>query len=301
MESSMSTFSRRFATSLVVAVTVLVGLGAAPASATFRPRSPSMASTLTGSTPIRHGSATAPHLSYYGGRVLGHVKVDLVVWDRWSYTTSVPLTGRRSMSSFFRGVTASRYLDWLSEYDTPTQHIGRGSLEGVYTVHPPSSANGSTVSGTQIAAALHTLIAAGKLPKPSTDRVYAIFFRSGQTIVTPDGNSVNNFCAYHDTTTYGSSTAYYAVIPYEVTNRGCRTASTYFNSTTTIVSHELVEAITDPGVGLNRLAWYDRNYGESADICAGPSSGVSIIGGDGVSYTVQRIWSNRARACIVAR
>jgi hypothetical protein len=205
------------------------------------------------------------------------------------------------VSSFFRGITASKYLDWLNEYDTPTQHIGRGSLEGVYTVHPPSSANGTTVSGTQIEGALRALIDSGKLPKPSTDRVYAIFFRSGQTIVTPDGNSANTFCAYHDTTTYRSSTAYYAVIPYEVTNRGCRMASTYFNSTTIVVSHELVEAITDPGVGLNRLAWYDRYNGESADICAGPSSGVSIVGGDGVSYTVQRIWSNRAHACIVAR
>ncbi len=274
----MPTFLRRFATSLAVAITILVGFAAAPASA-----------------------ATAPHLSYYGGRVLSHVKVDLVVWDRWSYSSTVPLTGKRSMSSFFRGITASKYIDWLSEYNTPTQRIGRGSLEGVYTVHPPSSANGTRVSDTQINGALRTLIDAGKIPKPSTDRVYAIFFRSGQTIVTPDGNSANNFCAYHDTTTYKSATAYYAVIPYEVTNRGCRTASTYFNSTTTIVSHELVEAITDPGVGLNQLAWYDRFNGESADICAGPSSGVSVVGGDGVSYTVQRIWSNRARACIVAR
>lgn len=278
MEYSMPRYARRFATFLVAGITILIGFAASPASA-----------------------AATPHLSYYGGHVLSHVKVDLVVWDRWSYGRSVPLSGTRSMSSFFRGVTASKYLDWLSEYDTPTQHIGRGSLEGVYTLHPPSAANGSTVSGTQIESALHSLIDTGRLPKPSTDRVYAIFFRSGQTIVTPDGNSTNNFCAYHDTMTYKSSTAYYAVLPYEVTNRGCRMASTYFNSTTTIVSHELVEAITDPGVGLNRVAWYDRANGESADICAGASSAVSIVGGDGVSYTVQRIWSNRARACIVAR
>lgn len=147
----MPTFLRRFATSLAVAITILVGFAAAPASA-----------------------ATAPHLSYYGGRVLSHVKVDLVVWDRWSYSSTVPLTGKRSMSSFFRGITASKYIDWLSEYNTPTQRIGRGSLEGVYTVHPPSSANGTRVSDTQINGALRTLIDAGKIPKPSTDRVYTI-------------------------------------------------------------------------------------------------------------------------------
>ena len=214
---------------------------------------------------------------------------------------SVPLTGKRSISSFFTGVTASKYLDWLSEYDTPTQHIGRGTLEGVYTVHPPSSANGSTVSGAQIATALRGLIDAGQVPKPSTNRIYAIFFRSGQTIITPDGNSADDFCAYHDTMAYKSSAAYYAVVPYEVRNRGCSPATSSFDNVTTVVSHELVEGITDPGVGLNRVAWYDSANGESADICAGASSGARVVGGDGVGYTVQRIWSNRAGACVVTR
>jgi hypothetical protein len=247
------------------------------------------------------GASTQPHLTYYGGRVLSHVKVDLVVWDRWSYPRSVPLNGKRSISSFFAAITGSKYLDWLSEYDTPTQHIGRGTLEGVYTVHPPSTANGSTVSGAQIGSALRTLIDAGTLPKPSASRLYAIFFRSGQTIVTGGGNSNDDFCAYHDTMAYGSATAYYAVLPYEVGNRGCKAASTSFNSVTTVASHELVEAITDPGVGLNRLAWYDPDNGESADFCAGPSSSAPVVGSDGVAYSVQRIWSNRAGACIVSR
>jgi hypothetical protein len=240
-------------------------------------------------------------LTYYGGRVLSHVKVDAVVWDRWSYGKSVPVTGKRSISSFLAGITASKYLDWLSEYDTPTQHIGRGTLEGVYTVHPPDAANGAMVSGTQISAALRALIDGGQLPKPSTSRIYAIFFRSGQTIVTTDGNSADDFCAYHDTMSYKSSTAYYAVVPFELRNRGCSPESNAFDDVTTIVSHELVEGITDPGVGLNRIAWYDQNNGESADICAGPESAAPVTGADGVRYMVQRIWSNRAGACIVTR
>jgi hypothetical protein len=277
----MNASARRLVTGLAIGISCLVG--------------------FVGLTPARAGADPAPHLNYYGGRVLSHVKVDLVVWDRWAYTRSVPLKGNRSMSSFLSSITASKYLDWLSEYDTPTQHIGRGSLEGIYTVHPPSSANGNIVTDDQIAGALRTLIDAGKLPKPSTNRIYVVFFRSGQTIVTRDGNSAYNFCAYHDTMAYKASTAYYAVVPYEVGNRGCKAASTMFNSVTTVVSHELVEGITDPGVGLNRVAWYDPTNGESADICAGASSGVSVVGGDGVSYMVQRIWSNRSGACIVAR
>ena len=292
----MNASSRRLILCLVVGSSCLLGLGPTQASAAPKPRTQYVQAPAA-----RPAAAIAPHLSYYGGRVLGHVKVDLVVWDRWSYTSTVPLSGKRSITSFFGGITNSKYIDWLSEYDTPTQHIGRGTLEGVYTVHPPSTANGTTVSGSQIGSAVHALIDTGKLPQPSTTRIYVIFFRSGQTIVTPDGNSRDDFCAYHDTMTYKSSTAYYAVMPYEVGNRGCKAASTTFNSVTTVASHELVEGITDPGVGLNRLAWYDRNNGESADICAGASSSAPVVGGDGVSYAVQRIWSNRARACIVTR
>ena len=292
----MYAFSCRLVPHLIMGVVLLTALSPARAGAGPRARTEYPQHAVT----HRLVSGT-PHLDYYGGHVLSHVKVDLVVWSSWSYGKTVPLTGKHSMSSFFAGITASKYLDWLSEYDTPTQHIGRGTLEGVYTVHPPSPADGTTVSGTAIGTALRALFDSGQLPKPSTNRIYAIFFRSGQTIVTPDGNSSTDFCAYHDTIVYRSSTAYFAVVPYELRNRGCKPASTSFDNVTTVVSHELVEGITDPGVGLERLAWYDPENGEAADICAGASSAAPVVGGDGASYVVQRIWSNRTGSCIVTR
>src|SRR5689334_23491647 len=91
-------------------------------------------------------AVAAPQLSYYGGRVLSHVKVDVVVWGSWSYPSTVPLTGHRSVASFVGGVTNSSALDWLSEYNTPSQRIGRGTLDGIYTVRPAQSANGAVVS-----------------------------------------------------------------------------------------------------------------------------------------------------------
>ena len=209
------------------------------------------------------------------------------------------MTGAKSVSSFFSGITASSYVDWLSEYNTPTQKIGRGTLDGVYTVHPPAADNGSVVTSAQIADGLKSLIKAGVLPKPSTTRLYAVFFRSGQEISTLFGNSTDDFCAYHDSFASGSSTVYLAVIPYEVGNRGCKPASTTFDNVTTIVSHELVESITDPGVGINKVAWYDQANGEIGDICAGVSKPATVVGGDGVRYMVQREWSNSSRSCIV--
>ena len=292
----MNASSRRLAACIIAGLSLFCTFATtARAGASIDSRRPAR----TMSTALR--KASGPHLTYFGGHVLSHVKVDVVVWGSWSYPATVPLSGKRSISSFFSGVTASPHLDWLSEYDTPTQHIKRGTLEGVYTVRPPSSADGARISDTQIDDALRTMIDAGQLPKPSTNRLYALFFRSGQTIVTPDGDSADNFCAFHDTTTYKSSTAYFAVVPYEVDNRGCKPAANAFDNVTTVASHELVEAITDPGVGLNRVAWYDPANGEVADICAGSSRPASVIGGDGVRYVVQREWSNRAGACIVSR
>jgi hypothetical protein len=292
----MNATSRRIAACLVTGIACLTILGVTNAGATAHPRT-----TFTQHPNTHRNTSTLPHLDYYGGRVLTHVKVSVVVWSTWPYGRTVPLTGAHSISSFFSGITASPYFDWLSEYNTPTQRIGRGTLDGVYTVHPPTAANGTTVTETQIESALRTMIAAGQLPRPSTTRLYAIFFRSGQKIVTPDGDSANDFCAYHETMSYSSSTAYFAVIPYELRNTGCKAASTSFDSLTTVVSHELIEGVTDPGVGLNRISWYDRNNGEIGDICAGVSAPAAVTGGDGVRYVVQREWSNRSRSCIVSR
>ncbi len=261
------------------------------------------ASLLVLASPSAHAAEARaysfPRLSYYGGRVLTNVKVDVVVWGSWGYGSTVPLTGARSIAGFFGAVTASPYVDWLSEYDTPTQHIGRGRLDGVFTISP-GAYDGAVVTQAQIANVLRWMIATGHLPRPDANRVYALFFRPGQTVTNGNGDSVHNFCAYHDTMTYGSTYAYFAVIPYELGNAGCRHATTSFDNVTTVVSHELVETITDPGIGLLRLSWYDRANGEIGDICARTFPGW-VTGGDGRRYVVQREWSTRARGCIVTR
>jgi len=54
------------------------------------------------------------------------------------------------------------------------------------------------------------------------------------------------------------------------------------------VSHELLEAITDPGVGLNRVACTTRQPARSADICAFTSAAGTRRGRRRRNYTVQR-------------
>ena len=73
-------------------------------------------------------------------------------------------------------------------------------------------------------------------------------------------------------------------------------------------SHELAEAITDPIVlsvdSLNNpaypIAWTDPVYGEIADfeVCLSDFTNTSVVGANGVSITVQKIWSVADNACL---
>jgi hypothetical protein len=68
-----------------------------------------------------------------------------------------------------------------------------------------------------------------------------------------------------------------------------------------VSSHELIETVTDPFVGLattyaSPLAWYNKTYGEIGDIC---NAQQGTITAGGVTYTVQKEWSNSKNACIV--
>jgi hypothetical protein len=71
---------------------------------------------------------------------------------------------------------------------------------------------------------------------------------------------------------------------------------------TSVASHELVEAVTDPEVGLASglkapLAWYDEAGGEIGDLCNGKTGRLKS---KRASYLVQKEWSNAARACVLA-
>src|SRR6266849_510599 len=80
---------------------------------------------------------------------------------------------------------------------------------------------------------------------------------------------------------------------------GCGHAASSFGNYTSVASHEMVETMNAPEVGIAQflatpLAWYDNSpgNGEIGDICNGRKG--SIAGGDGVVYVVQKEWSNKA-------
>jgi hypothetical protein len=252
--------------------------------------------------PVRSESArvtAAPagsHLKYYGGPVLANVHVVNVFWNaNVRYQTEV--------NAFYPAVLNSNYMDWLSEYDTPTQHIGRGTFVGSYTdTGAPTS---TTITNDQIQQELFRLLDANLVPaNDGQNTIYMFYFPSGVKIqLDAQTSSCVQFCAYHNTATHAGKNVYYGVMPdvnAGACSFGCGTGGPAANLTA-VSAHELIEAVTDGAVGLVQgdqpvapLAWYDQTNGEIGDICVGQTGTVA-------GQTVQLEWSNFENACIATR
>ena len=280
--------------------------------------------------------ATSPagaHLTYYGGRVVSNMQVVQVLWGTGGIGTSnghflaqVVDTSTPSIATFYQQVLNSGYVDWLTEYNTDitdfggspgtNQTIGHGSFSEQVRITPVNTSKSLTDGDIQTE--LVNQIMAGHIPLPTADAdgnnntYYAIFFPHGITISMGGMNSCGRpgFCAYHGTIVASAPVGeiYYGVHPdFQAgsgCDSGCGTGATTFDNVTSVASHEMAETITDCEVSLAGslgppLGWYDNfdNYGEIGDICNAQQG--SIVGADGHTYTVQKLFSNTANNCIV--
>jgi hypothetical protein len=278
--------------------------------------------------------ATSPpgaQLTYYGGRVVSNMKVVQVLWGRGGagtgdgkFLAQVVNTSTPSMATFYRQVLKSAYVDWLTEYNTDitdpggnpgtNQTIGHGSFSKQVAIKPVNTK--TSLTDGEIQTELVHQIKAGHVPMPTADRAgnnntyYAIFFPHGISISMGGTSSCSfgGFCAYHGTIVAGPPVGeiYYGVHPDMQAGSGCESGCganpTPFNNLTSVASHEMAETITDCEVSLASsleppLSWYDNAYGEIGDLCNAQQG--SIVGADGHTYTVQKLFSNVANDCIV--
>ena len=264
---------------------------------------------LGGAAPASAAATRVPHMNYYGGPVVQKTKIYKVLYGgTGSYQSFVTAATTPSVASMFADVSGSAYFAWLTEYNTtsPVQTIGLGSYGGSFTITPATSRNGSTITDTQIQAEISAQISAGFLPAPDNNSIYMTFFPKGKKISQGGSAScvAGGFCAYHGTFTRNGQYVFYGVLPDMSAGSGCDAGcggGTPFANQTSVASHELIEVVTDPAVGLATvygppLAWYDPRNGEIGDIC---NAQQGTILANGTTYTVQKEWSNQAKACIV--
>jgi hypothetical protein len=124
----------------------------------------------------------------------------------------------------------------------------------------------SNIKDSGIHSYLTSLFNSGRVV-PSTSTIYGIYFPAGMRVMLQGGMSCSTFCGYHGHFSYGGQQIKYAVFPY-LNCSACKLSNLSVADMLTIVtSHEVREAVTDPGDN-NVNAWYDAAGYEADDKCA---------------------------------
>ena len=216
-----------------------------------------------------------PHLTYRNGPLIRSAQVFTVYWgNAWTGALSGLAT---QINQFFSFILTSSLIDQLTEYSVPNFAISHGSFVG--TVSTSTPALGTTVTDADLQQMLQQEIASSAVPAPSANTLYFIYLPPGVTVTMGGSSSCQAFCGYHN---HISGQIFYAAMPYPGCN-GCLGSLSTFDAITSVSSHELCEAITDPIPG---QGWYDDTFGEIGDICAWKTKQIG-------NYVVQKEWSNR--------
>ncbi|KAI8609299.1 hypothetical protein BC830DRAFT_854605 [Chytriomyces sp. MP71] len=268
---------------------------------------------------ITLGASAAQVLPYHGGLVVPNIEVTAIFYGNVPFATTV--------TNYYTQLTNSVYMDWLQEFNTPTQSIGRGRLLASFT--ETTNIKTHLVDSTDVHQYLVGLVQAGKI-QPNLNSYYAIHFVS---VIVPSGNGHNHLISSHGQqqginidycytvngnqicgttcSQYGAWHSFLEFSKYNISIPGV--PYLYYGVMpncgggfeAVAVSHELIETITDPaGDNAAYAAWDDTNDtsgGEVADKCESTSSSSSTIKGpDGNTYTVATGWSNLLSKCVAS-
>ena len=223
-------------------------------------------------------AVAAPRPAFFvdrGGLVLHAAQIYLLYWgSAWTNSaTSAPTPDQ--ITAEFRWVVTGPYLTGLAEYRN---------------IQPPTLRAATVVSGSDpptgfddhaVRDFLDAQLDAGVVPEPDSDNqsLYFVLVPSG---VSSGGDS-SDFTAEH----------YYFTRHHQRIHYAWTADSGSLAATTGVMSHELVESLTDPeGNAITGLAGSCAGDGwcEIADVCHDTSTANGA--------TVTTYWSQRARACI---
>jgi hypothetical protein len=255
---------------------------AAPPPAEAGPdASPAEASTPDAGYPGPHPDA--PQVQNYGGPVLDAPNVVPIFFANDADQSKV--------EDFLNQLAASSF------WGDATKEYGAGPLSVdksiVVTDTPPTNI---TIQGVESWLASYLDGTHSEWPAIAQNNIYTIFYPASTTISDPYfGTSCQSFGGYHyEAKGAGGKSIVYAVMP------RCDSLGGFvqgFDTLTSGLSHELIEASTDPlmsfpawsYVDMDHMVWNLMPLGEVGDMCAfEPQSYQRLVG----SYMVQRPWSN---------
>jgi hypothetical protein len=217
-------------------------------------------------------------VQYGGGPLLQHVQIETVFYGQDWYNNQSLYQNAVQLDNYFNDITQSSYMDLLNEYG-----VGRGSFQdGLIELSNP--ARGNVVDDTEIQNLLDVRIRQGQYDQPNPNRLYVVYTEPNVLVTLQGADSQHDFLGYHNTFNDPSiGPVYYAVIANPIGNADIP-GFAYFDQQTTVSSHELAEAATDPDT-VSGWRDYFVTGGEIGDLAEG---NYGIVDG----YVVQAEYSN---------
>ena len=209
-------------------------------------------------------------VTFHGGQLLPHVEAQAVYFGSdWGSTTLHTQTA--ALDQYLGYLVQSPYMDMLTQ-------AGYGVGRGTATTGKELDLSISKTTGitdSQIRADLQSAISSGQLGTPDANRLYVVYVEPGVAIKLGTDSSTTSFLGYHGAfagrNAAGAATDIrYAVMAYPGApnpSSGSQGFSTSFDQLTSVTSHELAEAVTDPDVNYKAIGWYDdQRNGEIGDL-----------------------------------
>jgi len=200
------------------------------------------------------------------------------------------------MDQFFSQILTGRYMRQLEQYG-----VGQGQFlaPGQLIVPDPISPPPANLGAGQIVAQLRNWIASGIVPvQPQQNLLYVIF--------TPSSTNMGDCVAgFHGSDTYpanapGQDNLFWAAIQ-QWHEYGTPPASAFPDSCTWAVSHEMVEAFTNPDAKSGWAARINGDICEIADLCecaqGSESHKTPIIKAEVDGWMVETYWDNMNNSC----
>lgn len=215
--------------------------------------------------PASVNDQTYPHpIKWHGGAVLQNVEVHTIFWGNVQY--------QKELEQFYRSITNSAHMDWLSEYNVNGYKFGRGKLAGSYNVPGTGTVDPNSI--------VKAVLDANPGIKYNGNSYFVVHYQAG-------AQSCSGYCAYHQFLSYKGVKVAVGMMP-DCANK-CYDPTSPLNALMCISAHELIEAVTDP--------YLDAYDGEIGDVCYNRCG--DVVDADGNKFVAQYEWSNSRNGCIL--
>ena len=268
------------------------------------------------------GPALAGNMTWHGGDVMTTSTTYAIFWlppgQHFEATTGNAVTDAANDTRYENLII--RYLQNVGGsdlYNTTTQYTGaNGAIQNISTfggstvdtnAYPHAGTVGDPLTNGDLQNEVDSIRAAQGWPAGELNE-YFLFTANGiQSCFNSSNCSYNAYCAYHYWFNGSDGAITWANMPEARSLGGCGSANVTGDNDQDadieldVVSHEHLEAVTDPQGG----GWYETDFsGENGDKCVRTygirnSIGANIYMG-GFAFQLQRVWSNAISGCAMS-